>query len=132
KTSAKTFANSFNFGGTSPDRVGVISFTNAAKEELPLSANITSINNAIDGIQPGHGGTYIGPAITLAHNSLKTEGIAGHEQLIVLISDGRPTHRDQPKTPADLAKVDGIRLIMIGVGNANQNLLTDLASPNPN
>ncbi len=134
KTAAKAFVAALNLEGTHPnnDRVGAIKFTTTATEIQQLTSVETGVDTAIDSISPGGGGTYLAPAIALAHDRLKAEAEPGvvRAPVVVLVTDGRPTKKDSPKLFADAAKADGIRLIMIGLGNANATLLTELASVN--
>jgi Mg-chelatase subunit ChlD len=73
-------------------------------------------------------GTNIAEAIRLAHDRLKSKEGA---RAIVIVTDGEPTAPGDPKTSlkaGEDAKNDGIDIITIGTGDADQQFLSKLAS----
>ncbi len=82
----------------------------------------------ISAFRPSIYGTNIAEAIRLAHDKLKSkEGI----KAMVLVTDGQPTARGDPQTSLKAgqdAKDDGIDIITIGTGDADQQFLKKLAS----
>jgi len=72
------------------DRIGLVAFAGDARLMIPLTRDMDSVDDLVEGIDPscvGLGGTNIGAALEQALSALEG-GDRGHHETILLISDG--------------------------------------------
>lgn len=128
------------------DRVGLAAFTStqgAAKLEVSLTANYTSIGDTSQQRQAGHyhNQTNIAAGIRVVRDELRTHGRTGAQRLIVLLSDGVANWKDNGNDPdpsgaknaalqqARLAAGDKFRILTISLGAAaDTDLMQQIAS----
>jgi hypothetical protein len=128
KAALDLFINSLQL---SPDQVGVISFTNVATVNQPLTTQGSQALSAINNIVPG-GSSYIGAGIQAAqaqltgplHNPTATP-------LMIVVSDGADLAA--PNSGATLAaaaaaKAAGIEIISMQYGSSPSTLMQSIAS----
>jgi Ca-activated chloride channel family protein len=126
KLAAKTFVGQL---ALTQDRIGVVTFAEEARLDLPLTNDQLAVEAVIDVIVASDG-TNIAAGIDTAYIELSS---GGHNPaaipVMLLLSDGRDNAGESVQASADLAKAHGIRIITIGLGrNANQELLRAMAS----
>jgi uncharacterized protein YegL len=112
-------------------QVGLAQYATTNRIEFPFQSDKQATNDALDSVSQIYGGTFTGSAITSTTTSLfNTYGRAGANPVIVLITDGRSF--DNIVTPANNFKSSyGGELFVIGVGDADVNQLTPVASDDP-
>jgi Mg-chelatase subunit ChlD len=114
------------------DQIGLVVFNHTAQTVQGLTSNLAQLHPQINAIQ-FTGGTNIGLAINNATLALSDRQRRSNIQpVLILLTDGiLPTAQDRQNAimAADRAKEAGIRLVTIGFGAANQELLSQLASP---
>lgn len=106
--------------------VGLVQFSTSVHLISGLTGNLAAVNVALDNMNQLNGQTNHGDALTMAAAELATNGRAGAQQAIVLITDGTANEpQGGPVNPivaainaADSAKNDGILIFAIGVGNS--------------
>ncbi|MBQ0090482.1 MAG: VWA domain-containing protein [Prevotellaceae bacterium] len=104
------------------DNIGLTVFAAEAFTQCPLTTDHKSLLNLFNGVScdlPAQGliddGTAIGMGLANAINRLKKS--KAKSKIIILLTDGSNNKGDiSPKTAADIAKVNGIRVYTIGVG----------------
>jgi Mg-chelatase subunit ChlD len=98
-------------------RVGVVLFSSDAELPIGLSSDPASVVDSIVGFGPPSGGTDIGEGVELAAAELVANGRPGVEQIIIVMTDGRPegdvVDADAASTAA---KARGIHIYSIGFG----------------
>ena len=106
-------------------KVGLVSFNNWPRLEVPLTQSFGELRRAIGGLG-AEGGNSDDKAIALARQQLVN---SERENVLVLLADGLPDSREQMIREADTTKAQGIRIIAIGVGDGvDSNLLRRVAS----
>ena len=104
----------------SGDRIGLVVFGEHAFTQCPLTVDHRLVLEAIDRVDVGIVGdaTAVGEAIGLATRRLRVAGGPPDAQrVVVLVTDGRHNSgKLAPKTAAELAKMDGVRIHAVGVG----------------
>ncbi|MCF7978602.1 MAG: VWA domain-containing protein [Chromatiaceae bacterium] len=100
------------------DRIGLIIFGTEAFVLSPLTIDRYAVHQLLDGVVPSiaGGSTALGDAIALGVKKLRQrpEG----SRVMILIADGDNTAGSfQPLEAASLARLDGIRIYVIGVGS---------------
>ncbi len=110
------------------DQVGLVSFNSLATVNHTLTQNGGAVKTTVDSLNAG-GMTNIAEAINDAHSELlSTRHNTSNTPVIILLSDGSQTVAGDPLAEAAQAKADGIRIISIGMGYANTNVLQAVAS----
>jgi Mg-chelatase subunit ChlD len=123
---AKVFLGLLARGG---NQAAVVSYDEQARLVHPLSSDVASLEQAVDGLVFGRG-TRLDRGIRAATEELtSSRHRAGNLPVIVLLSDGRQL--DQPATArdwAEIARMQGIGLYTIALGaDADRTMLRDLA-----
>jgi len=102
------------------DRVGLITFAGAAVVKVPLTTDqgfFRMVLADVDSDSAPRGGTLIGDAIRKAIDSMKEA--RDRDQVIVLITDGED-HASFPKKAAAQAAERNVKIISVGLGDANE------------
>lgn len=105
------------------DRIGFIPFSSSAYIQMPLTDDYNMAKLFLDVVDTdmiGGGGSDIGKAIKLAHDSFKR--ISSGDKVILIISDGEEHDKDSEKV---LEKImdDQLKVYAIGVGTSNGGLI---------
>ncbi len=98
------------------DKVGLVVFAGNAYTQIPITSDYVSAKMFLDNISPQlvpRQGTAIGTALDIAIKSFGVESQAS--RAIILITDGE-NHEDDAIAAAKLAKDQGIKVILLGVG----------------
>ncbi|MCA9872581.1 MAG: VWA domain-containing protein [Anaerolineales bacterium] len=112
---------------TGSDAVAVVAFDDFAQLLTPFSTERGQVIGDIQGIQDG-GGTAIDAGLSLAAQQfLLTPPPVGTESLIILLSDGQ-SNPDAAIAAADQAKRQGIRIVTVALGDADRDVLSQIAS----
>ncbi|MCP4167900.1 MAG: VWA domain-containing protein [Chloroflexi bacterium] len=113
------------------DQVGLVSFSDNATLNQPLTADGNAVKNAITAIGSG-GYTNMTAALTMTHAELTSERHHPAARPVMLfMSDGLPAGGDtvaSARTAAQVAKDAGTRIFTIGLGSVDANLMRQLAS----
>ena len=100
------------------DRVGLIVFGDRAYLQLPFTRDIETARELVRLMDVGMAGprTAVGDAIGLAIRSFEVSEV--DERLLILLTDGNDTaSRMTPINAAEIAKVNGVEIYTIGVGD---------------
>ncbi|MCY7351511.1 MAG: VWA domain-containing protein [Cytophagaceae bacterium] len=126
---AKRVAKSFVLGRFQ-DRIGVVVFAGDAFSLCPLTTDYELINQSITGLDASlirTAGTAIGSALGLSINRLRES--KAKSKVIILLSDGDNTAGNlDPVTAAQLARVYGIRVYTIAVGERTRPVTDSLTT----
>ncbi|XP_053350352.1 collagen alpha-6(VI) chain-like [Clarias gariepinus] len=112
-------------------RVGVVKFASNTTLEFRLDEynDRASLKRAVDSIQQIGGGTKTGDALSFMINLFKeaekTRG-AKVQEILIFISDGKS--QDKVKEPAAKLRAQGVTIYTIGVKDANQPELLEIAA----
>ncbi len=109
------------------DAVAVIIFSDMAYVRQRFTIKSNEAIQAIQGITEG-GGTNLAAGLTAATRELARQTVQPDtRQVIILLSDGQsdPT---SAIAAADAAKAQGVRVVTIALGNADQSTLQQIAS----
>ncbi|MFG0328570.1 MAG: VWA domain-containing protein [Phycisphaerales bacterium] len=112
------------------DRVGLIAFAGAPVVKCPLTHDYAFFRLALEELSPesvSRGGTLIGDAIRTAVDEVFAGDEARHQD-IILITDGED-HESFPVEAAAAAGAAGIRIIAIGLGDAEDGTPIYLVDP---
>lgn len=140
KEAAKTLVDAL--GGAA--QVGVVSFAKDASLDQGLTTNKSDAKSAIDAISP-IGPTNIEGGVRQSHEELLqgdqfgAYGESGKarpaaDKIMVLLSDGKPNVDDDgdgdtdPTDEATAAKNDGVELFTVAFGDADKQMMEDMAS----
>lgn len=102
----------------SRDWVGLVSFDAESRLEHRLTADVASVDATLAGLQTGNG-TRIDKGLQEAVREIGFRARPGSQRVIILLSDGRPSHdeaRQNAQRIAESAKRDGVTLFAIGLG----------------
>ncbi len=103
------------------DRIGLVVFGEHAFTQCPLTVDHRLVLEALDRVEVGVVGdaTAVGEAIGLATRRLRVAGGPDDaRRIVVLVTDGRHNSgKLAPKTAADLARLDGVRIHAVGIGS---------------
>lgn len=129
KDAAKTFVDLLQ----TDDKVGLVTFGwDVANLLQSLTFDKADVKTAIDGISTNLLElTCITCGINTGQAELDANGRADHVHAIVLLSDGVPTGSDSEAdaiAAAGLSKAAGTSIFTIGIGDADEDLLKDIAS----
>lgn len=126
KTAAKGYLDRMDPG---IDQVALVSFSDSAAVNQVLAAYAGPVRAAIETLTAG-GGTNIEDGISRSQAELSgPRHVAGHQPVLILLSDGQSTAGGDPRAAADAAKAAGTRIFTIGLGNEiDPDLLRTLAS----
>src|SRR5207237_7770874 len=105
-------------------RVGLVSFSDRARLEEPLTDDRKSVEVALGGLRAG-GGTAIGDGLELALKQVVADRKASSARqapaMIVLLTDGSSNAGVDPQSAAADAKAAGIPVNTIGIGQRSQS-----------
>ncbi|XP_040290157.1 collagen alpha-6(VI) chain-like isoform X1 [Bufo bufo] len=128
----KEFMNSFVREadiGLNKVQVGLIQFSSETKEEFPLNrySQKDDLQAAISGIQQMQQGTMTGAALqdALPYFSAEKGGRPNIKQYLIIITDGES--QDEVAQPAAAIRKYGVDIYAIGVLNANNTQLQEIA-----
>jgi uncharacterized protein YegL len=128
KAAANTFVDEMSLP---PDRVGVASFASSGAGSLDagLTDAEADVATAINGLNAG-GMTDMEEGLEFAETELLDNGDPAKAPVIIILSDGHHNESTpgELQATADRIKGAGIRIISIGLGNANANQLRAIAS----
>ncbi|MEC5385680.1 VWA domain-containing protein [Uliginosibacterium sp. H3] len=102
------------------DRIGLVVFGASAFPQAPLTLDHESVELLLDELRIGMAGpqTAIGDAIGVAARMV--ENSKAQEKVLILLTDGNDTaSRVPPERAAEAAKVRGLIIHTIGIGNPN-------------
>jgi Ca-activated chloride channel family protein len=111
------------------DRVGLVVFAGIAFTQCPLTSDYNAIRSFLRRLEPSQMENYQGTAIGRAINegvrlltgrrSASNDGLStmdrGHDQIIVIITDGED-HETDPERAAARAREQGIRVFTVPIG----------------
>lgn len=127
KVAAKRFVRCFI---SRKERVAIQSFDTDVKEYIGLSRNQKDIASAIDAIKVG-GSTEMHLGLAKARDTLQNSGRQESAKVIVLLSDGSPTDSlDLVYQEAEAIRAAGIRIISVGVGEADDSVMIQVVGEN--
>lgn len=115
---------------------GLITFANAATFNVAPTDQFAVVHSGIDAMTPS-ANSNIASAIEEAHDRFTNFATGDQDKIIVLLSDGEPTHpggrknaENAAKAAADAAKADGIIIYTVALqqGTKGRELLLYLAS----
>ena len=115
-TAAKEVAGSF-IADRYGDRIGLVAFAGEAFTQSPLTTDQSTLQTLLARIRSGliEDGTAIGNGLATAINRLRES--EAKSKVIILLTDGVNNRGEiAPLTAAEIAKAQGIRVYMIGVG----------------
>lgn len=115
-TAAKEVAGSF-ISDRYGDRLGLVVFAGEAFTQSPLTTDQSTLQTLLGRIRSGiiEDGTAIGNGLATAINRLRES--EAKSKVIILLTDGVNNRGSiAPKTAAQIAKAQGIRVYTIGVG----------------
>ncbi|XP_077414909.1 collagen alpha-3(VI) chain-like isoform X2 [Vanacampus margaritifer] len=115
-------------------RVGLVQFSSQPRLEFNLTTHMTreAVVDAIRNLTFVGGGTDIASALTFVlENSFTAEfgSRANVPKVLILITDGQSS--TNVSAPAQALRDAGIQVFAVGVGNANEDELREIASPPP-
>ena len=113
---AQAAAAAFVDGLPDGAQVGLIAFHHVASVQAPPTRDHDAVTKALGSLRP-NGGTAIGDGLQVAVDQLaaaRTEGAP--PGLVVLLSDGMPTHGSPPAEAAAKARDAGVRVHSVGIG----------------
>lgn len=122
---AKTTANEF-IANRANDNIGLVIFAGEAISIMPLTNDLTALQNAVANLRIGQlaNGTAIGDGLISAINRV-LNGKATSKS-IILITDGTNNAGDvAPSTAAEIAALKGIKVYTIGVGLDGKSVYVD-------
>lgn len=117
--------------GAAGNKVGIISFRGQPTVSHPLSANKTTLLQALKNIDRTQSGTQYLPALVAARNMLTTSPSgAGTPKVVIFISDGLPFDPEPPIIAmANSMKATGIQIYAISIiDTSTVPLMTKIAS----
>jgi Ca-activated chloride channel family protein len=101
------------------DRVGLIVFGSKPYLQLPFTRDLDTAQALVELMDVGMAGpqTALGDSIGLAIRSFETSEV--DDRILILLTDGNDTaSRMTPINAADIARLNGVEIYTIGIGNA--------------
>jgi molecular chaperone DnaK len=105
-------------------RVGLIEFGNRTGVVQNLTSDLDKVRSAVRSMQAS-GGTPLTEGLEAAERELAQ---IEQNKVVIVLTDGCPNSADSALKVGDRLKRDGVRIIAIGVGSADQAFLKRLAS----
>lgn len=102
------------------DRIGLIVFGTKAYLQLPFTRDLETARALVALMEVGMAGpqTALGDSIGLAIRSFESSEV--DDRLLILLTDGNDTaSKMTPINAADIAKLNGVEIYTIGIGNKN-------------
>jgi Ca-activated chloride channel family protein len=100
-------------------QVGIVSFSQGASLAAPLSSNSAEAQRALGRLR-ANGGTAVGEGLNLALDALaqRPADAQGNRPpaVVVLLSDGESNAGRTPASVAERARVEGVRVDTVGIG----------------
>ncbi len=122
---AKAAARVFVEGLPSDAQVGLVSFSDTAHLDAPLSSDHLATLSALTTLKT-IGGTAIGDGLSLALEAVEQQsggrGAARQAATIILLSDGGNDEGVLPSEPSARAHQDGVKIYTVGVGRPDTGL----------
>ncbi len=99
------------------DRVGLASFSSAARREYVLTQDLAAVSRQLGGLVVGVG-TRIDLGLEVALEEIRARGRDRTPKMIVLLSDGQPAGGSEDRTLelAQLARQRGVTVFAVGLG----------------
>ncbi len=98
-------------------RLGLVSFSDSSRLDVPLTDRVAAIITALDGLEP-EGQTNIGSALERAREALEAGGRDEALPVIVLLTDGEHNVGSlDPVLVADAARSWGAQIYAVGLGD---------------
>ncbi|KAL4445441.1 hypothetical protein ABPG77_011266 [Micractinium sp. CCAP 211/92] len=126
-------ARSIMYSINSPDSIfDVFWFSNEVERigttvtGAEVASNNEFIRTLVNTLPNAHG-TFMAQAIGTCQGVLN-DAEAGNSKTIVLITDGKPTDREQALAAADAVKAEGIKMVVVGAGEIDYDTLKELSS----
>lgn len=105
------------------DRIGFIPFSSSAYIQMPLTDDYNMAKMFVDVVDTdmiGGGGSNVGKAITLAHNSFERTTVG--DKVILIISDGEEHSKESEEVIRKISD-DHLKVYAIGVGTIKGGLI---------
>lgn len=122
---AKAAARAFVKGLPADTLVGLVSFSDTAHLDAPLSSDHLATMSALTTLKT-IGGTAIGDGLSLALEAVEqqpgNQGASTRGATIVLLSDGANNEGVSPAEPTTRAQRDGVKIYTVGVGRPDTGL----------
>src|SRR5271165_904656 len=115
---AKAAAREFVGDVPAGTRIGLVTFSSAARLIQPPTADLDTVRDAIDKIPPPDGGTAIGDALDVAAEQMPPSGT----RVIVLLTDGVNNRGVDPVEASQKIGPKGITIDTIGVGTSGSGM----------
>jgi Ca-activated chloride channel family protein len=113
---ARSAAEAFVEGLPDGAQVGLVAFHHVASVQAAPTRDHDAVAKALGSLRP-NGGTAIGDGLQVAVDQLAAARAAGGPPgLVVLLSDGMPTHGSPPADAAAKAREAGVRVHAVGIG----------------
>ncbi|MBU1050109.1 VWA domain-containing protein, partial [Candidatus Bipolaricaulota bacterium] len=127
-SSAKSFAFDLIDQFDAGDRIGLVSYSNQARVNIPLTENRLVLKTAIGDLK-ADGKSALGDAMQLARRELTMVGREDAILVEILLSDGQSNVGIDPTVEGEIASDTGIRIISVGIGSLiNRSLLQSFAN----
>lgn len=117
--------NSSNLSNLSQDSIAVVGFGDKAYVVTALTSNLTELEQPINQLTT-NGGTRMDLGLQVASQQLPSSS-AGIDRTILLFTDGQPDERKLTLDAGQSAKSEGIRIVAVATGDADINLLSQIA-----
>ncbi|BCD59891.1 MULTISPECIES: VWA domain-containing protein [unclassified Nitratiruptor] len=124
----KSMAKNF-FHRRYDDNIGIVIFGSFAYIAAPLTYDTKALDFLIDYLEPSIAGnnTAIGDGLWQGIEALKAD--KAKEKVLILITDGHHNSGSiSPRQAVERAKKEGIKIYTIGLGDADKNLLKQIAT----
>jgi Ca-activated chloride channel homolog len=124
KNSAIQFINrreEANLKHLADDQIGIIEFNSNANILAQITPNFASLNSAINSLN-ADGGTAIDQGLNVAISQLQN---ISNQKTILMFTDGQ-SDPDSALNSAELAKQQGIRIVVVATNDADFNFLTQI------
>ncbi|EOD21121.1 hypothetical protein EMIHUDRAFT_255363 [Emiliania huxleyi CCMP1516] len=121
----------FSLDATEGARVGIVEFSSDAATLTPLTGSLSEVLTAIDGASAAGGGTSVSDGLELGRVEVNQGARADVPRTILLLTDGVQTvdgNDDTAIAKAAVVKQDGISIVAVGFGGANEQTMRAIAS----
>ncbi|CAL1530588.1 unnamed protein product [Lymnaea stagnalis] len=128
----KNFINSSTSGSSSDLRFGLVIFSDSVQKisELNTYNDIQELNKAIDDAPYPGGFTYTNKGLNMARQMFLLHGRVNTPHVIILMTDGYSTSRNQTLLESQGLRVSNITMISIGLGDIiDQSELNEISKP---
>lgn len=107
------------------DRIGLVIFAGESLTQCPLTTDHTNLNQLMDQIEPKllKDGTGIGMGLATAVNRLRKSEATS--KVVILLTDGVNNQGSiSPRTAAELARTEGVKVYTVGIGTDQATAMT--------